>query len=192
MATNFDEPQSRNEAILQNILGADNELLPPFSRIEVLLLELLQQTGMTNEEIAKKLAAPLDGSGNVDEGTDGQILQTNGDGTTSWVDASHENYGAPLVAETVAEMTDHDRIYVYTGNETGYTSGHWYYWNGTAWTDGGVYNAVAVQTDTTLTESGVAADAKATGDAIESLNEDINALGLSVVSGELNITYTTA
>lgn len=41
MTDNFDAPQSRNEAILQNMLGADNELLPPFSRIEVLLLELL-------------------------------------------------------------------------------------------------------------------------------------------------------
>lgn len=37
----FEAPQSRNEAILQNILGADNEILPPFSRIEVLLIELL-------------------------------------------------------------------------------------------------------------------------------------------------------
>lgn len=43
MATNFDAPQSRNEAILQNILGADNELLEPQSRIEALLMELLDQ-----------------------------------------------------------------------------------------------------------------------------------------------------
>lgn len=33
----FNTPESRNEAILQNILGADNELQPPQSRIEVLL-----------------------------------------------------------------------------------------------------------------------------------------------------------
>ena len=37
----FDEPQSRNEAILQNILGADNILLEPQSRIETLLQLLL-------------------------------------------------------------------------------------------------------------------------------------------------------
>lgn len=37
----FESPQSRNEAILQNILGADNELLPPESRIETLLQQLL-------------------------------------------------------------------------------------------------------------------------------------------------------
>lgn len=37
----FDEPQSRNEAILQNILGADNILMEPQSRIETLLQLLL-------------------------------------------------------------------------------------------------------------------------------------------------------
>ena len=37
----FDKPQSRNEAILQNVLGADNELGDPLSRIEALLMQLL-------------------------------------------------------------------------------------------------------------------------------------------------------
>ncbi len=41
----FASPQSRNEAILQNILGANNELLPPESRIETLLQLLLQELG---------------------------------------------------------------------------------------------------------------------------------------------------
>lgn len=33
---------SRNEAILQNILGAHNTILPPFSRIEALLIEIAE------------------------------------------------------------------------------------------------------------------------------------------------------
>ena len=41
----FEQPQSRNEAILQNILGADNQLLQPQSRIETLLQQLLQELG---------------------------------------------------------------------------------------------------------------------------------------------------
>ena len=82
-------------------------------------------------------------------------------------------YGSPLVASTVAGMTDHDKVYVYVGSETGYTSGNWYYWDGSAWTSGGVYNSVAVQTDTTLTLSGVAADAKKTGDEISELKNAI-------------------
>ena len=87
--------------------------------------------------------------------------------------ALRAGYGAPLKAATVSAMTDHAKIYVYTGSETGYTAGHWYYYNGTVWTDGGVYNAVAVNTDTTLTLSGVPADAKATGDAVSSLKSDL-------------------
>ena len=41
----FPAPGSRNEAILQNILGADNELETPQSRIEALLQQLLAMLG---------------------------------------------------------------------------------------------------------------------------------------------------
>ena len=81
--------------------------------------------------------------------------------------------GSPLKASTAAGMTDTSKIYAYTGSESGYTSGHWYYHNGTSWTDGGVYNSTAFTTDTTLSVSGMAADAKVVGDfksAIEAYN----------------------
>ena len=93
--------------------------------------------------------------------------------------SSIKPYGSPLVASTVAGMTDHDKVYVYVGSETGYTSGNWYYWDGSAWASGGVYNSVAVQTDTTLTLSGVAADAKKTGDEISDLKSQIAQGGLT-------------
>lgn len=51
--------------------------------------------------------------------------------------------GSPLTATLVSDMTDHDKVYVYVGSEASMNSGHWYYWNGTAWTDGGVYNSIA-------------------------------------------------
>ena len=87
--------------------------------------------------------------------------------------ANIKPYGSPLVASTVAGMTDETKVYVYTGSETGYTSGHWYYYDGSDWADGGVYNSVAVQTDTTLAISGMAADAKKTGDEISDLKSQI-------------------
>ena len=74
--------------------------------------------------------------------------------------------GGPLVAATAAAMTDRTKVYVYTGSETGYTSGHWYYWNGSAWTDGGVYQSTGINTDKTLTVSDMAADGKKTGDEL--------------------------
>ena len=43
MSENFREPQSANEAILQNILGAQNELREPQSVVEFYLQKILEQ-----------------------------------------------------------------------------------------------------------------------------------------------------
>ena len=67
--------------------------------------------------------------------------------------------GAPIVVSSTSAMTDTNQIYVLS------TDGNWYYHNGSAWVSGGTYGAVA--TDTTLTQSGIPADAKAVGDAIK-------------------------
>lgn len=76
-------------------------------------------------------------------------------------------YGAPRVAATAAAMTNTSYVYVYTGTTGGgFTNGHWYAWNGSAWADGGLYNSTAFTTDTTLTVSGAAADAKTVGEML--------------------------
>lgn len=46
----FDAPQSRNEAILQNMLGANNVIGEPESRIEALLIQILEQGGISGEK----------------------------------------------------------------------------------------------------------------------------------------------
>lgn len=53
--------------------------------------------------------------------------------------AARSAIGSPLVASTAAAMTDTTRIYVYTGSETGYNFGDWYYYDG-SWKSGGLYN----------------------------------------------------
>lgn len=49
--------------------------------------------------------------------------------------------GAPMPVDTVAEMIDTTKVYLYVGSETGYTFGDWYYYNGTAWVSGGKWGA---------------------------------------------------
>ena len=46
--------------------------------------------------------------------------------------------GSPLVASSISEMTDTTRIYVNT------TDGHWYWYDGDSWEDGGVYQATGI------------------------------------------------
>lgn len=86
--------------------------------------------------------------------------------------------GAPTKVTKASEMTDTDKNYLYLGTESGYNSGHIYYFVEGVLTDGGAYGGVNV--DTTLTQSGQAADAKVTGDEIEEIKEDLlQKVGLS-------------
>lgn len=60
--------------------------------------------------------------------------------------AIQSQYGYPFVASTVSAMTDTSKIYVYTGSESGYTAGNWYYNNGSAWVSGGTFNSTSATT----------------------------------------------
>lgn len=51
--------------------------------------------------------------------------------------------GAPTAVSTVSQMVDTTQVYLYTGNESGYVKGEWYYWNGSAWVSGGIYGLPA-------------------------------------------------
>ena len=83
--------------------------------------------------------------------------------------------GAPTKVTKASEMTDTDKNYLYLGTESGYNSGHIYYFVEGVLTDGGAYGGVNV--DDTLTISGQAADAKVTGDKIEEIKEDLSSIG---------------
>ena len=78
--------------------------------------------------------------------------------------------GTPTVVDAKADMTEHDKIYILSSD------GKWYYYSATQsdWVVGGTYGGVP--TDTTLTISGSAADAKAVGDAIDALDDRVTAL----------------
>lgn len=95
--------------------------------------------------------------------------------------------GTPLKASAKTDMTDTGKIYVYTGSETGMTAGDWYYYDGSAWVSGGVYNSAAVETDTTLSVSGMAADAETTGKELNNIKDALSLTeSLGVYSFPLN------
>lgn len=95
--------------------------------------------------------------------------------------------GTPTVVSTAAGMTDTSRIYVYVGSETGYTAGNWYYHNGSAWVSGGTYNAVAFDTDKSLSVPGMAADGATTGAFRDALGI-FGYLTLNIAQGSINST----
>lgn len=105
--------------------------------------------------------------------------------TADLVEDARTQYGSPLKAATVAEMTDTAHIYVYVGSETGYTAGNWYYHNGSAWVSGGVYNSAGINTDKTLSVEDMAADGKAVGEELTALKADFNDFsGVDGISGQ--------
>ena len=99
--------------------------------------------------------------------------------------------GAPYIATTVAGMTDKTRVYVYQGSEPGYTSGNWYYWNGSAWTSGGTYNSATVNTDKTLTQSDKPADSAVVGKEIGSLKEELDGFAYNYIKEKGYVAYET-
>ena len=99
----------------------------------------------------------------ISDASSTEISQTLYDQLVALVRAST---GSPLVASTASAMTDTSKIYVYTGNQSGYSYGYWYYYTGSAWAVGGPYNSSAVNTDSTLSVSGTPADAAAVGAAL--------------------------
>ena len=78
--------------------------------------------------------------------------------------------GAPIPVASVSDMTDTSKIYLLT------TDGHWYYYDGDSWEDGGAYQATVLDTDKTLTLHNNAADAEVVGNYDRFIKSDLENL----------------
>ena len=82
--------------------------------------------------------------------------------------------GDPKTFTAASQLTDTSKIYVYIGETGTYTYGHWYYYAGGAWIDGGVYGTWA--TDDELSDSSAnAVQNRVITAAVNSLKSDIEA-----------------
>lgn len=78
-------------------------------------------------------------------GYDGTTYQSAGTAVRAQIEEAMQSGGGGkggiTVVDTVAEMVDRDSVYLYNGTQTGYTAGHWYYFDiaTSVWKDGGQY-----------------------------------------------------
>ena len=94
--------------------------------------------------------------------------------------------GTPEPVNTIAEMTDHSKIYVYTGSEQGESTGYWYRYDSTQekFVPGGQYGGAV--TSTTFNQRGVPADDFAVGQALadKADADDLTAIDTRVTAVE--------
>lgn len=134
-------------------------------------VEGIQYTVNGNTSIS--MTAPVEIGQSVDFVVLKSVIMGNEDDIMSVINSLEERIGSivggtPTVVDSISSMTDTNKIYILS------TDKNWYYYSLTnsEWTAGGEYGSVT--TDTTLTQSGIPADAKATGDAILDVAEDIS------------------
>lgn len=75
------------------------------------------------------------------KGEKGEQGQKGADGAKGDKGETGDSGGSAVVVDAVADMSDTTQAYLYVGNESGYTKGDWYYYDGTAWVSGGKYGA---------------------------------------------------
>ena len=142
---------------------------------ETIKTELLEVQEVVNQKASAAESYATNASNSATE-AENSASQTSADRevVTALANEVNNKIGSPLTASAASDMTNQNKIYVYTGSEEGYIFGNWYYYDGSTWVSGGVYNSTAFKTDSTLTYEGEAADSKATGDALDLLKSDID------------------
>ena len=81
------------------------------------------------------------------QGSEVEIEESQSDIISALIKQFQEKYNSlvggatPLPVNLKSLMTDHDKVYLYTGEEPNESTGYWYHWNGTQFVPGGLYGA---------------------------------------------------
>ena len=124
--TDLGAPQSRNEVLLMNMLGATYKVKDPQSRIEYLLKEILDNGGTGGGDVSgvKGVLEESFRKGNVTLALQNLATVDNG---IYFDELTNIIRGIQYAALPTAEAAIVGRIYQYTGADAGnYKSGHFY------------------------------------------------------------------
>lgn len=94
-----------------------------------------------------------------------------------------DRWSNPIIVDSYLDFTNTKLIYLYVGEELGYTKNHWYYYNKTAsaWEDGGLYGSAVVDSALSSTSEN-AVQNKVISDALEEQADTLkNYIGDGVV-----------
>jgi len=127
-----DQPLSANQGkVLKELLDENSEYI----RTEI------------TESIANETTARTNVDNTLQQNIDNEITSRTNADINLQNQISGLASGSPLAASSTSEMTDTNRIYVNT------TDGNWYYYNGSAWTVGGIYQSTGIdKSDPVITD----------------------------------------
>lgn len=191
LATKVNVAQGAGNAGKVLVINSSGNVVPGDTPIEI--DDTLTQTGEAADAkaVGDALALKIDKNQGAANFGKALVVSASGNvvpGTAVAIDPTLTQANAAADAKATGDKLA-EKLNIYQG--TGYSGKALVVGNNGAITVG---DAVAI--DSTLTQSGAAADAKAVGDELTDLNEDLMGLntdfsniGLSVVDGKLSITY---
>ena len=155
---NWENAPSQETPLDADNLNRMDEAIDTIVREVVYVRSLITANKSSADAALATLAARITAIASLDEGSttgdaelvdarigyDGTVYASAGTAVREQVTELHDliesgSGSGGVVITSLTDMTDTSKIYIYEGEEEGYTAGHFYYHNGSTWADGGQY-----------------------------------------------------